>query len=187
MPGKRNDTRRIAFIAACVGLLGLAGAAYVSYMGHIRVCCICAMHRCSTTVVDFEVKSHFEESALSRVLYRDHLVGQHDHDWQYVHGGGPSVRCALGRARYVCMASDNAVLAEVIDRVSRIEGNAEAKRWLAHVLNPDCPSDIGFALAAWAGSAERIDDLAFRMWWHDTRPDIDQIAAECEGKTCLTH
>ncbi|MEW6302250.1 MAG: hypothetical protein AB1705_02190 [Verrucomicrobiota bacterium] len=114
----------------------------VSPFSYLSVCRRCGMTQLSvnwklppTDATVFTQKKQ-RETPLSRVLLTNNLVGAHDHEWIFSHGGGHGVRCALGVGREILPAVDSASFARLIE-VLHQQGEIEFRdKVLKAALNP---------------------------------------------------
>jgi hypothetical protein len=116
--------------------------------GYFSVCSVCGAVRNSTcrevpiVSIEYWCSHSVEQSALSKSAAEAGLVGLHEHQWLFGHGGGGGIVCALGPGMSIRPASDSEVVAAFIAAMSIYEGQAAAKEWLRRALTPESGGEI---------------------------------------------
>jgi hypothetical protein len=129
-------------LGAAIAIMLLFGALLFSTFRSLSVCRQCGSKR---STIEFQVplssltywsRHNVEETEMSRTARDARLVGDHVHDWVFVHGSGNGIACALGEGGD---ASTNVRLPEVVSFIScsgRYRERREAAEWLSMALDP---------------------------------------------------
>jgi hypothetical protein len=129
--------RRHAIAAAiCGGLLVVAGCPVGPLaFGWYSVCSQCGAERISSrsSFLPFIRIHNFEETPFSLAMREAGVVGEHEHDWVFAHGNGPTVS-ASGRGMRLNGATHSLPPRYFIEATAKWRGTEEARWWLRLVL-----------------------------------------------------
>ena len=128
------------------------------------------------TFSTFWSHASIEPTALSRYLASSRLVPAHKHDWQFGHGGGNGVRCALGAADRVRPLLTSTNVTTFLDLARQYGEPGESAKFLEYTIDPELCRAVFFL----AGSIPHDihSSQEFRRWMEEYRFFVDDEIEE---------
>jgi hypothetical protein len=134
----------VAIVAECVLFLVIGHCCHMRYHRPFRssfVCARCGM-LCDSTAweipgvrVTIFQRSAVQSTPVSEALRTNSIVGVHRHDWQFVHGSGPSILCALGNAGPVARTVCAEEVANFVNTLQQLGATELRDRIVTNVFN----------------------------------------------------
>jgi len=179
-PALRGDHWRIVRwifkVAGVVALLGYVAAAFFPAYGTLSVCTRCGElvgmteYRLPLTPIPIYRSHSRRSSALSRVVAKHGMAGNHAEQLVFVHGGGRSMfaaGCELGRSQLLMLVEDGEIanfLNDVLSYTDRDTGGA----WINRLIALDSSMEFRMSLySAGFPSGGFGNAAAFLKWWKD--------------------
>ena len=169
---KARLRKRVAGLGAVGVAVVLAVGAWYGRFVSISVCDACGAEESTTewqiplTGVTYWRSTHIRQTPLSTAISRNGLAPGHTHTWQYVHGSGNGIMCAVGSGGRVFTSLRYPAVATFIDGVARYQGVARARKWTAALLDVNRSNDtlsmILFEDVPEGGFTSREQ---FERWW----------------------
>jgi hypothetical protein len=135
----------VRILVACGCLLVIVGCPVGPLaFGWFSVCTQCGAQRVSSqsSFLPFIVVHRAKETPSSLAMRQAGVVGDHEHDWAFVHGRGPVVT-ASGSGMLIEGATRSAYVRSFLQATAKWRGTEDARLWLRLVLatpetNPTC-------------------------------------------------
>lgn len=137
------------------------------------------MRQSSHKIGGLTVYQNRDETSLSRSATVRRLVGEHEHDWRFIHGGSGSISCAIGDGGQFSAIANDSNVAVLLDRVLEVLGDSEAQRLLKAALDPNSSR----AIRSWftiPSDTTVTKDEDFRSWYNQAWIDADGYLASAQ-------
>ncbi|WP_146564426.1 hypothetical protein [Posidoniimonas corsicana] len=104
------------------------------------------------------------------------LLTSRDHTWQFAHGGGNGVRCALGEGRSLLQCTDSALLIGFLEATKQHSGADAARHYLNLALDPTHSEAfmLWLAVSGFQPDTHR-DPAAYAAWFQAAVPQAPEF------------
>jgi hypothetical protein len=180
LSGPRRRRRRGAAVAlAVVGafLLVVAGCPVGPFsFGSTAICRVCGalQYESHSTLIPFVTVTHFKQTDLSEFAWSAGLVGSHEHQWLFAHGGGGGITASGPALELIFVPHEDAVR-EFLAATIKWQGVAEAKEWLRVILTPGGDGDPQRAVQ-WSWNPRGATDRA--RYEHCRKEALDTLRSD---------
>jgi len=167
-------SRQLLITVLVIVIMG--GVYWTEFTGRY-ICGVCGRARDMTSIFGIPVHANIKETELSRAVERAGLVGEHEHEWIFVHGRGISGVSGSGRGGSLERVMERPLYGQFLEATARHRGREEARAWLELMLDPQHSGDLCTAIDSTWDAPEAFSDAGT----YDELYEATIFLLECVG------